>query len=185
MFKLRLSKGKLTEKLFISELKKHKITFEKYGREFTIKNKVIHNFLSFDSSPTAAAVRYQPDFLVLNKSLCFVELKSSLYLEYFSYKNYIRIEESGINIIIVFYYNESFYFAAPSDIKFIRQDTINRKMYHYKTGLYIPLIDGIWIYPEALTTEEQNKLKKFTGGSGLKYAEIDKSSLKKLILCSE
>jgi hypothetical protein len=108
-------------------------------------------------------------------------LKSSLYLEYFSYKNYIRIEESGINIIVVFYYNESFYFAAPSEIKFKRQNKINSKLYHRKTGLYIPLLDGIWINPQLMNEEEQIKLKKATGGSGLKYAEIDKSSLKELI----
>ena len=181
MFKLRLKRGKKAEKAFIQKLKNNNISFEKYGREFQIKDKVLNNFLNSDSSPTAAAVRYQPDFLVLNKKLCFVELKSSLYLEYFSYKNYIRIEESGINIIVVFYYNESFYFAAPSDIKFKRQSTINNKVYHRKTGLYLPLLDGIWICPQFMKEEEQRKLKKATGGTGLKYAEIDKSSLKKLI----
>lgn len=181
MFKLRLTKGQRTEKAFIQKLKNNKISFEKYGREFQIKDKVLNDFLNTDSSPTAAAVRYQPDFLVLNKKLCFVELKSSLYLEYFSYKNYIRIEESGINIIVVFYYKESFYFAAPSDIKFKRQNTINYKVYHRKTGLYLPLLDGIWINPQIMSKEDQSKLKKATGGSGLMYAEIDKRSLKKLI----
>ena len=181
MFRIRLTKGQKAEKAFIQKLKNNNISFEKYGREFQIKNKALNNFLNSDSSPTAAAVRYQPDFLVMNKQLCFVELKSSLYLEYFSYKNYIRIEESGINIIIVFYYNESFYFAAPSDIKFKRQNTINHKVYHRKTGLYLPLLDGIWINPQLMSKEEQNTLKKATGGSGLMYAEIDRSSLKELI----
>ena len=181
MFKIRLTKGQKTEKAFIQKLKNNNISFENFGREFQIKDKVLNNFLNTDSSPTAAAVRYQPDFLVLNKKLCFVELKSSLYLEYFSYKNYIRIEESGINIIVVFYYNESFYFAAPSEIKFKRQNTINYKVYHRKTGLYLPLLDGIWINPQLMTQQEQNTLKKATGGSGLMYAEIDKRSLKELI----
>jgi hypothetical protein len=58
MFKLRLTKGQKAEKQFIQKLKNNKISFEKYGREFQIKDKVLNNFLNSDSSPTAAAVRY-------------------------------------------------------------------------------------------------------------------------------
>ena len=99
---VRFKKGQIAEQCFKDLLNKKKIPFVKMGREFQIKNKQIESFLNKDNSPTAAAVRYSPDFLLLKNGLWFAEIKHSRTIEFNCYMNYKRLEESGCNIIIIF-----------------------------------------------------------------------------------
>ena len=105
----RFKKGQIAEQCFKDLLNKKQIPFVKLGREFQIKNKQIESFLNKDNSPTAAAVRYSPDFLLLKNGLWFAEIKHSRTIEFNCYMNYKRLEESGCNVIIIFYINDNFY----------------------------------------------------------------------------
>ena len=169
----RFKKGQIAEQCFKDLLNKKQIPFVKMGREFQIKNKQIESFLNKDNSPTAAAVRYSPDFLLLKNGLWFAEIKHSRTIEFNCYMNYKRLEESGCNVIIIFYINDNFYFCKPSQLVFERQKVNAAGLVaHIKTGLFIPCENKTWLCPGQMKEHEKIKLIKTTNGSGNKYGYI-------------
>ncbi len=162
-------KGKLAEAAFINRLQVLKIPFDKFGREHTIKNKILIQKLNKDYSKTSCHIRFSPDFLCcINEELYFAEVKNSKTIEKHSFQNYALMDKAGINILIFFFVQGEFYYCKPSEVPFKNHGNFEK---HYKAGVVIPVFDN-WVYPKAMDDDDFRNWKNCTGGSGKPYASV-------------
>jgi len=170
-------KGKLAEAAFINRLQVLKIPFDKFGREHTIKNKILIQKLNKDYSKTSCHIRFSPDFLCcINEELYFAEVKNSKTIEKHSFQNYALMDKAGINILIFFFVQGEFYYCKPSEVPFKNHGNFEK---HYKAGVVIPVFDN-WVYPKAMDDADFKTWKNITGGSGKPYASVQMPKIKKL-----
>ena len=171
-------KGNQAEELLENVFRANKIEFEKFGREHTIKNKIISKKMNFDFTATGLDMRFNPDYICYNKNLFYAEAKTGITLQRLAHQVYKGVEDRGVNIYLFFLYHNTFRFCKPSEVPFFEVKTDS--MLHKRTGLRIPVEDNIWIQPRMMSQKNLMKFKKVTKSSGTSFAYLDKDKMNKL-----
>lgn len=167
-FETRVNKGIELQDFFINYLKENGIDYFLSGYEYLTGTTGARDKIKKTKDKTSLFIRHYPDVSIVRNISVLVEIKNSSGIEKDCYNNYLSLKKDlNINVLL-FLKNKML-----CKIEELKLNTM--KEYDSKSGLIIPVTEGIWREPRLMSNDDYYKYIKAYNGktSGSSFGFIN------------